>query len=98
LRTNVIRVPLVRLLLAHITGPDLRRISDPDLVPQILDQFDKPLAVARGLHPDQHRPRQLLIEALGVAAGMHQLPLPSFPPSLCPANSLVASWDENHIL
>ena len=33
---NVRCIPFVRLLLAHVTGPDLRRISDPDLVPQIL--------------------------------------------------------------
>src|SRR5881392_1306110 len=28
---NVGRVPLVRLLLAHVAGPDLCRIPDPDL-------------------------------------------------------------------
>src|SRR6266852_2049644 len=55
---NMRRVPPVRLLLAYVTGPDLRRISDPDLVPQVLDQFDEPLTVARGLHPDQYRRRR----------------------------------------
>ena len=57
---NMRRIPLVRLLLAHIAGPDLRRISDPDLVSQILHQLDEPLAVARRLHANQHRRRQLL--------------------------------------
>ena len=54
---NVRRVPLVRLLLAHVTGSDLRRIPDPDLMPQVFDQLDEPLAVARGLHADQRRRR-----------------------------------------
>ena len=75
---NVLCVPLVGLLLAHVTGPDLRRISDPDLVPQILHQFDEPLTVACRLHANQHRRCQCLIELLGVAAGMHQLLFPSF--------------------
>src|SRR5258707_467059 len=73
------RVPLVRLLLAHVAGPDLRCVSDPDLVSQILDQFDEPLAVPRRLHADQHRPRQVLIELFRIACGMHQFLLPRFP-------------------
>src|ERR1019366_5580443 len=76
---NVGRIPFVRLLLAHVTGPDLRRIPDPDFVPQVLDQFDEPLAVARGLHADPRRRRQLLIERLGVTRSVHQLLSPGFP-------------------
>jgi hypothetical protein len=38
-------IQFVRLLLAHVTGLDLRRIPDPDLMPQVLDQFDEPLTV-----------------------------------------------------
>src|SRR5437899_12804537 len=59
------------LLFAYITGPDLRCISDPDLVPQILDQLNEPLTVARSFHADQHRCSQLLIELLGLTPGMH---------------------------
>src|SRR5438874_7243600 len=65
------RRPVVGLLFAYITGPDLRRISDPDLVPQILDQLNEPLTVARSFHADQHRCSQLLIELLGLTPGMH---------------------------
>jgi hypothetical protein len=68
---NVRRVPLVRLLPAHITGPDLRRIPDPDLVPQILHQFHEPLAVARGLHAHQPRPRQRGVKPLRLSRGVH---------------------------
>jgi hypothetical protein len=38
-------IQFVRLLFAHLTGLDLRRIPDPDLMPQVLDQFDEPLTV-----------------------------------------------------
>src|SRR5271168_1804110 len=76
---NVGRVPLVRLLLAHKTSPDLRRISDPDLVPQIFDQLNEPRTVACGFHADQHRRRQPLIKLLGVTASMDQFLLPRFP-------------------
>ena len=63
--------------LRHVTGPDLRRISDPDHVPQIFHQFDKPLAVAGGFHAHQCRPRLLLVPLLRLSRAMHQLPLPS---------------------
>src|ERR1019366_1525157 len=55
------------------------RISDPDLVPQVLHQFDEPLAVARGLHANQCRRRQLLIKRLSVTRSMHHLPFPGLP-------------------
>src|SRR5216683_3772438 len=98
---NVCRVPFVGLLLAHVTGPDLRRISDPDLVPHILDQFDEPLTVTRGLHADQHRCGQLLIKLFGVAAGMHQLLLARFPSlgvqptHLLPAGMKITSYNHH---
>src|SRR5438105_14853060 len=82
---NVGGVPFVGLLFAYITGPDLRRISDPDLVPQILDQLNEPLTVARRFHADQRRSSQLLIALLGLTAGMHQLLLARFsPPHISP--------------
>src|SRR5271156_45749 len=98
------RVALVRLLLAHVAGSDLGCISDPDLMPQILDQFDEPLAVARGLHADQHRRRQLLIEHPGVAASMHQLPFPAIPSlhvhptHLLPAGMEITSYNHHRRL
>src|SRR5207302_9481891 len=64
---------------AHVTGPDLRRISDPDLVSQVFDQLDEPLTVARGLQANQRRRRHLLIKHFGVAVGMHQLPFRAIP-------------------
>src|SRR5271156_3057900 len=98
------RVALVRLLLAHVAGSDLGCISDPDLMPQILDQFDEPLAVARGLHADQPRRRQLLIEHPGVAASMHQLPFPAIPSlhvhptHLLPAGMEITSYNHHRRL
>ena len=47
-------------------------------MPQILYQFHEPLAVARGLHADQRRPGQCLIELLRLTFGMHQLLLSGF--------------------
>src|SRR6202451_1566421 len=97
-------VPLVRLLLAHVSGPDLRRIPDPDLVSQVFHQLDEPLAVARGLHADQHRRRQLLVKLLGVAAGMDQLPLPTIsglciqPTHLLPAGMEITSYNRDRRL
>jgi hypothetical protein len=91
---NMLRIPLVGFLLAHITGPDLRRISDPDRVPKILDQLDEPLAIARGLHADQHWRLELPIELLGLAAGMHQLPLAWVPTlSIQPVHLLPAGME-----
>jgi hypothetical protein len=55
-----------------------RCLADPDLVSQVLHQFDEPLAVARGFHADQHRGSQWLIQLLGLPAAVHQLPLPHF--------------------
>src|ERR1700758_2661516 len=98
------RVALVRLLLAHVTGPDLCRISDPDLVPQIFPQFDEPLAVARGLHADKHRRRQCLIEKLRIARSMPQLPLPALsrlrvqPTHLLPAGMEITTYNPHRRL
>jgi len=49
---NVGRVPFVRLLLPHKTGPDPRRISDPQLVADFPQQIYQPVAVAGCFHPD----------------------------------------------
>src|SRR5208282_252738 len=98
---NVGRIPFVRLLFAHVTGPDLRRIPDPDLVPQILHHFNKPLAVARGLHADQHRTRQSRVKRLGVTRGMHQFLFPGFPSlrvqprHLLPAGMKITSYNHH---
>src|ERR1019366_8672188 len=98
---NMGRVSFVRLLLAHVTGSDLRCIPDPDLVSQILHQFDEPLAVARGLHANQHRRRQLLIEQLGVPRSMHQLLFPGLsrlrvqPRNLLPAGMEITPYNHH---
>src|ERR1039457_874830 len=91
---NMSRIPLVRLLPAHITGPDLRRISDPDLVSHILHQFEEPLTVPRGLHANQHRRLQALIKRLGISRGMHQFLFPRFPSGAVePSNLLPAGME-----
>ena len=69
--------------------------------PQILDQLHEPLAVARGFHADQHRRRQLLIEQLGIARGMHQPPFPAIPglrvqpTHLLPAGMEITSYNHH---
>src|SRR2546426_133169 len=81
-----------------------RRISDPDLMPHVLDQLHEPLTVARGLHTDQQRRRQLLIKPLGVAASMHQLLLPRLsrpcvqPTHLLPAGMEIKSYNHHRRL
>src|SRR5258708_36595746 len=98
---NMSRVPFVGLLLAHVTGPDLRRISDPDFVSQVLHQFDEPLTVAGRFHADQRRRRQLLIKHLGVPSCVHQFlraTLPSLrvqPRHLLPAGMDITSYNHH---
>src|SRR5947209_6436805 len=66
-------------------------------MPHVLDQLHEPLTVARGLHTDQQRRRQLLIKPLGLAASMHQLLLPRLsrlcvqPTHLLPAGMEITS-------
>jgi len=68
-------------------------------VPQILYQFHEPLAVARGLHADQRRPGQCLIELLRLTFGMHQLLLSGFsrfrvqPTHLLPAGMKITAYN-----
>ena len=98
---NVGCIPLVRLLLAHVTGPDRGRISDPDLVPQILYQLDEPLAVARRFHADQRRHPQLRIELFCLIGGMQQLLFPRFscltiqPGNLLPAGMKITAYNHH---
>jgi len=98
---NMGGVPFVGLLLAHVTGPDLRRISDPDRVSQVLDQFEKPLTVPRGLHANQRRRPQLLIKHLGLSGGVHQLALAALsalvvhPRYLLPAGMEITSYNHH---
>src|SRR5437867_92193 len=98
---NVCRVPLVRLLLPHIAGPNLRRIAHPQLVSQLTEQIHQPMAVARRLHPDQRRRRYLPIEPFRISRGLHQLLLPSFsclriqPTHLLPAGMKITSYNHH---
>jgi hypothetical protein len=92
------RAPLVRLLLPHIAGPDLRRIPHPQLVADLRQQIHQPVTAARRLHADQRRPRQLSIETFCVVRGLRQLLVPRLSRLRVQPVSLVASWDGNHIL
>jgi len=58
------RIPQVGLLLAHHAAADLRRISQPQLVPQLLQQALEPRIVSARFHPHPHRPRQRTVEPL----------------------------------
>ncbi len=72
-RQNVRRVALVGLLLAHITGPNLRCIADPHQVPQLFQQLHKPLTVATTLQANQRWPRQRTVKSLRLAVAVDQL-------------------------
>src|SRR6202140_2177875 len=62
---QMLRVPPIRLLLAHHRGPHLRRISKPQLEPQLLKQPLEPRIVPARLHPHPHfLPRQRPIKLL----------------------------------
>jgi hypothetical protein len=101
---HVGRVPPVRLLLPHIAGPDLRRIPDPHLMPQFAQQIDQPVAVARGLQPDQRRRRQPPVILLRLPGGMHQLPFSRFaglqvePAHLFPARMKITAYNHHRRL
>src|SRR5437667_7883225 len=88
---------LVRLLLPHVAGTNLRRIAHPQLVTQLAQQIHQPVTVAGGFHADQRRRRYLPVEPFRVARGLHASAR-QFLLSPYPTNSLAASWDENHIL
>src|SRR5271165_3285781 len=75
---NVQRIALVGLLLAHVAGPDLRRIPDPDFMAQLLQQVHEPLTIAAGLQSNPRRRRQLPVELLGCAVAVAQLVLVHF--------------------
>src|ERR1700679_1466257 len=76
---NMARVPLVGLLLANVTGPNLCCIPDPQLVPKLLQQQLKPQCIACGFHANQRRPFKFTIELLRLPVGMHQLLLLHLP-------------------
>src|SRR6266481_230192 len=71
------RIALVRLLLAHIAGPDLRRIPHPDLVSQLHHQIEKPLAVPGSFHSNQRRRRQRGVKPSCLSATVLELTLGS---------------------
>src|SRR5260370_385832 len=52
------RIPPVGLLLSLATGADLRRVPDPQLMPQLREQPLEPLRLPTGLYPYTHRPLQ----------------------------------------
>jgi hypothetical protein len=62
---QVFRVPPVRLLLAHHPGPDLGRISQPQLEPQLRQQSFEPRIVPASFHSHPHLlPRQRAVKLL----------------------------------
>src|SRR5208337_3227491 len=75
---NVRRVATIGLLLAHITGPNLGRIADPDLMTQLLHQLHEPLTVATTLHSHQARYRQAAVKLFRLAVTVNQFAFPDF--------------------
>src|SRR5277367_2073704 len=96
-----LRVPLVVLLLPRIAGPNLRRIPDPHLMPQLGHQFQIPLTVPRSLHADPRTRRKPPVELLHCSRFVHQLlishfsGLPADPRNLLPTGVKITS-NKNH--
>src|SRR6266850_8377726 len=65
-------IPAIVLLLAHVRNANLRRVSDPHVVPQCRGHLHKPLTVPGRLHPDQSRPRQSTVKLLRFSRRMLQ--------------------------
>src|SRR5579872_491770 len=71
------RIPPVRFLSPHHQMPDLRRISNPQLLPQLRQHVLEPLRVAHGLHPHPHHlSLQPLIKLPRLSFLMLESPLP----------------------
>src|SRR5207249_9968632 len=98
---NMRRIALVRLLLPHIAGSDLRRVAHPQLVAQFAQQIHQPVTVAGGFHADQRRRRHLPVEPFRVARGLYQLPLPGLsrlriqPTHLLPTGMKITSYNHH---
>src|SRR5438128_10930399 len=95
------RIALIRLLLPHVAGTNLRRIAHPQLVTQLAQQIHQPVTVAGGFHADQRRRRYLPVEPFRVARGLYQLPLPALsrlrvqPTHLLPAGMKITSYNHH---
>ena len=70
---DVARIATVGLLPPHIAGPDLRRIPNPHLMAQPLQQVEEPLAVAARLHTHQRWNLQSTIKPLRFSIAVDQL-------------------------
>src|SRR5216110_3228031 len=94
-------IALVRLLLPHVAGTNLRRIAHPQLVTQLAQQIHQPVAVAGGFHADQRGRRYLPVEPFRVARGLYQLLLPGLsrlriqPTHLLPAGMKITSYNHH---
>ena len=75
---KVRRVAPIRLLLAHIAGPNLARIAHPYLMTQLLQQLQEPLTVATTLHTHQARYRQAAVKLLGLTVTVDQFAFHDF--------------------
>src|SRR5215813_95828 len=87
-------IALVRLLLAHVAGSDLRRVAYPDLVSQLHHQIEKPLAVPSRFHSNQRRHRQRSIECSRLSATVLELALACFPCLRIYPRHLLPCWME----
>ncbi len=98
---NVGCVATVRLLFAHLRGPDLGRVADPNFMTHRRQHVHKPMAVARRLQPHPHRPAQSAIELLGFSGCVHQLSFPCFssfriqPTNLLPTGMEITTYNDH---
>src|SRR5882672_3552407 len=97
-------ISAIVLLLPHFTGTNPRRIADPHIVSRRRGHLHKPLAVPRGLHPDQRRPRKLPVKSRRFSRCMVQLyfsrlPRRRFhPTNLLPTRVVITSNDPHRRL
>ena len=78
---NMLRIPLVVLLLAHRRGANRGSIADPQFVPQLLQQPLEPLRVAGSFDAHANRLRQARIKRARLAVLVFQSPLHHSPVS-----------------
>src|SRR5262245_47001694 len=94
-------IALVRLLLAHIAGPNLRRIAYPHLVSQLRQQIEKPLAVPSRFHSNQRWDRQVCVESSRLSATVLELALGSIsrfrvhPRYLLPGRMEITAYNDH---
>src|SRR5205823_1891316 len=101
---QVLCIPPVGFLSAHLLASDLRRVSDPELEPQLVKQTFEPARVSCSLDPHPHFHTALLqvaVEPLAFSVAVSQLLLSAFsvvrvyPCDLLHARVIIATYNHH---